>query len=102
MTAQDNVRGRLPVSWSDRQLRMHGSAALRYAKRKVLASQADIASWNKQDVRTVREQLAGRSLLTFDVFRSGRLRAHILHYLSVCDRAVKKTIPHVARKRRGR
>lgn len=99
MAGQGNARPRPAVSWSDRQLRAHGSAALRYAKRKELASQADIASWNKQDVRTVREQLAGRTLLTFEVFRSGRLRRHILHYLDVCDRAVKKTLPHIARKR---
>lgn len=103
MTGKGNAHSRPAVSWSDRQIRQHGAGALRYAKQKELATQRDLAAWTNTPERTVRNQLAGRSVLTFKVFGSGRLRRHILHYLSVCDRAVKKTLPHVLRaKRRAR
>jgi hypothetical protein len=91
------------VSWSERQIMHHGAAALRYAKEKTLATQADIASWcrPRRSVRLVAKWLKGESLITFAVLGSGRLRPHILHYLDVCDQRVRKTLPRVARKRNG-
>lgn len=102
MTRQRTSKRLGGVSWSDRQLRQHSAAALRYAMTEELASQADVAKWSKKSVRAVREQLSGRRLLTLDVLRSGRLRRHLLRYLSVCDQRVRKTLPHVLRAKRAR
>lgn len=102
MTAKGNARQRPPVSWSDSQIRHHGAAALKYATQKELATQADIESWTGVKPRLQRKILAGRSLLSMRLLKSGRLRRHIIEYLRVCDRAVKKTLPRVSRARRSR
>ena len=105
MTGQRTSNRLGGVSWSERQIRQHGAAALRYAKAKTLATQADIASWcrPRKSVRLVRKWLKAESMITFAVFGSGRLRRHLLEHLDTCDQRVRKTLPHVLRaKRRAR
>lgn len=102
MIGQRTAKRHTGVSWSERQIMHHGAAALRYAKAKTLATQADIASWckPKKSVRLVAKWLAGESIISFAVLGSGRLRPHILHYLDICDQRVRKTLPHVLRAKR--
>ena len=104
MADQRTSKRRGGVSWSERQIRTHGAGALRHAKQKTLATQADIASWcrPKASERLVRKLLKGESMLTFAVLGSGRLRRHIIEYLDVCDQRVRKTLPHVLRAKRRR
>lgn len=91
------------VSWSEAQIRNHGSAALRYAMSKEVATQGDVASWcrpkPRSGARLVRKWVKGESILTFAILGSGRLRSHILDYLVACDKRVRRTAPRMARAR---
>ena len=88
------------VSWSERQIRQHSAGAFRYALDREQATQPDAAKWVRRSERTIRDWLAGRSAIDLrSVLRSGRLRRHFLRYLTVCDRRVRRTLPHVVRRR---
>lgn len=99
MTRQRTSKRHVGVSWSDAQIRHHSAEALRYAMRKELAVQVDVASWNEQSARAVGKQLAEEVIPTLKILKSGRLRRHILEYLQVCDQRVRKTLPREPRRR---
>ncbi len=78
-----------PIRWSDAQIRKHASGALKYAMKAEGAKQVDAADWQGTSVRSIHSAVRAKSLGLW-IFRSGRLRSHILEYLVTCDRRGKK------------
>lgn len=98
-----NGNRRESVSWSDRQIRQHTAGAFRYALAVAAATQRDAAKWVCRSERTIRNWLTERAAIDLrSVLRSARLRRPFLRYLTVCDRRVRKTLPHLVRARGGR
>jgi transposase len=102
MAGQRTTKAPAGVTWSERQIRQHSAGALRYALDVTGATQADAAKWVQRSERTVRDWLAERAAIDLrSVLRSGRLRRAFLRYLTVCDQRVRKTLPRIARARKG-